>query len=60
MSHFYILVRQNKRLVFIFILTTVSGAYLAPGDKSNLRCHMERKTFAKNTDICGRFLLYHE
>ena len=46
MSHFHILVRQNKKLVFIFIFTTVSegggGAYLALGDKSNLRCHMER------------------
>ena len=45
MSHFYILVRQNKRLVIIFIFTTVSGAYLALGDKSNLRCHMERLLF---------------
>ena len=45
MSHFYILVRQNKRLVFIIIFTTVSGDYLAPGDKRNLRCHMERSLF---------------
>ena len=44
-SHFYILVQQNKRLVFIFKSITVSGAYLTLGDKNNLTCHVERSLF---------------
>ena len=60
MSHFYILVRQNKRLVFIFIFTTVSGAYLAPGDRSNLRCHMERSLFPYLFKLLLRRLTFAE
>ena len=60
MSHFYILVRQNKRLVIIFIFTTVSGAYLALGDKSNLRCHMERSLFLYQFKLLLRTLTFAE
>ena len=60
MSHFYILVRQNKRLVIIFIFTTVSGAYLALGDKRNLRCHMERSLFPYMFKLLLRPLTFAE
>ena len=51
MSHFYILVRQKEAGFFFHIYHCFGcgvrggGAYLALGDKSNLRCHMERSLF---------------